>query len=235
MKKKNTLQYHYKLKMADVIFYDPTILGVLDRLDIKLGFGEATIRDICVANKLSENLFLMICNIYSFDGYIPDTDMLASEDALNIISYLRRSHSYYTNVLFGRIHKNIHKLLENCDEVNSRILNKFYDDYDNDVKKHFEYEENTVFPYIFNLIRSNKKEVEYNIEQFEQNHSDIDEKLNDLKNIIIKYLPSDCCAEDLRLRILYDIFFVERDLIKHTLIENKILSPLVYRLERHEQ
>jgi len=72
----------------------------------------------------------------------------------------------------------------------------------------------------------------YNILCFEDNHSDIDGKLCDLKNIIIKYLPENCSAK-LRYEVLSDIFRFEEDLSRHTVIENQILIPLVEKLEKN--
>ena len=74
----------------------------------------------------------------------------------------------------------------------------------------------------------------YSMEQFEENHSNIDEKLNDLKNIVMKYLPS-VCDTVLRNSVLYHIFFLEDDLDRHTMIENNVLVPMVNRLEENEK
>ena len=71
----------------------------------------------------------------------------------------------------------------------------------------------------------------YHISKFEDNHSNISEKLNDLKNIIIKYLPEEHSSA-LRFNLLNDIYAVESDLRKHSLIENKLLIPLVEIMEK---
>lgn len=71
----------------------------------------------------------------------------------------------------------------------------------------------------------------YSISQFEKNHSNIEEKLNDLKNIIIKYLP-DTGSPELLNTLLFDLFELEDDFRKHTLIEDKILVPLVEQFEQ---
>ena len=91
--------------------------------------------------------------------------------------------------------------------------------------RHFDYEEVTVFPYISNMVKG-ARPGDYEIGVFRENHSNIDDKLNDLKNIIMKYLP------DMRIRVLFGIFALEEDLSKHSLIEDKILIPLVMKLEQ---
>ena len=58
--------YSGKMKAADLISADWNLLSIFERLNIKLGFGEATISEICTRYNLSTELFLMICNIYSF-------------------------------------------------------------------------------------------------------------------------------------------------------------------------
>ena len=230
-----TLEATYKknMKVADLIAADNSLLSILHRLDIRLGFGEATIQEICTRYNISTALFLEICNIYSFRHYTPHVEALEQKDIKNITTYLRASHKYYTEVCFPTIHESIHRLVKELDEVSRRLIDKFYDDYDNEVTGHFKYEEDTVFPYIETLMQGKKEkgEEKYNISKFEENHSNISEKLNDLKNIIIKYLPEEHSSA-LRFEILNNIFTVENDLRKHSQIENKLLIPLVEIMER---
>lgn len=219
--------YSARMKIADIIT-DSKILSVLERLNINLGFGEATIEEICNKYHLSTNLFLMICNIYSFDDFTPNIDGLTQNDIPKIVGYLQKSHDYWLNSCFPQLHKNIHTMLDSCDEVNKKVLNKFYDDYDVEVKKHLDYEENTVFPYILSL---GKEKGTFRIKDFEENHSDLDEKLGDLKNIVMKYLP-EAYVSQARIDVLNDIFKIEEDLNKHTVIENSLLIPLVSKIEQ---
>ena len=58
----------------------------------------------------------------------------------------------------------------------------------------------------------------------------MEEKINDLKNIIIKYLPGSYTSH-IRMQVLYEIFKIENDLHKHAMVENKLLIPIVAKLE----
>lgn len=226
--------YKKNMKLADIIAADNRLLSILQRLGIRLGFGEATVSEICTRYGISTNLFLEICNTYSFRHHSPQIESLDENDIESITTYLRASHKYYNEVCFPTIHNSIHKLVNELDEVSHRLIDKFYDDYDNEVSSHFKYEEEVVFPYI-EALKSQKNKEEgnpYTIKKFEQNHSNISEKLNDLKNIIIKYLPENS-ASSLRFEILQYIYVVESDLSKHSLIENKLLIPLVEIMEKH--
>ena len=232
-----TIETTYKkhMKMAELIAADNSLLSILQRLNIRLGFGEATVQDICTRYNISTALFLEICNIYSFRHYRPHIEELAKSDIANITTYLRASHKFYTEVCFPTIHNTVHNLVKELDDVNRRLIDKFYDDYDNEINNHFRYEEDIVFPYIESLMADKCMERgKYSISQFEHNHSNINEKLNDLKNIIIKYLTEEY-SSPLRFELLNDIYSVENDLRKHSLIENKLLIPLVEKLEKcHE-
>jgi regulator of cell morphogenesis and NO signaling len=217
-----------KTKMAEIIT-DYSLLTIIDRLNIKLGFGEASIDEICRRHNLSTDLFLMICRVYAIDGFSPEIGNLTNSDIPKLIGYLQRTHKYWIESFFPNLHTNIHTMLESCDERSAKILNKFYDDYDEEVQKHLDYEENTVFPYITSLVSGNKND-RFRIKDFEKNHSNIEEKLHDLKNIVIKYLP-ESASQQSRINVLNEIFKIENDLNKHSIIENKILIPLVSKYE----
>lgn len=217
-----------RTKMSEIIT-DSALLSIIERLNIKLGFGEASIDEICHRHGLSTELFLMICKVYSLEEFNPEIDRLTRDDIPKLIGYLQRTHQYWTKSFFPNLHTNIHTMLESCDERSAKILNKFYDDYDDEVQKHLDYEENTVFPYI-NSLGSGNNSNKFRIKDFEENHSNIEEKLHDLKNIVIKYLPENASQQS-RINVLNEIFKIENDLNKHSVIENKILIPLVSKYE----
>lgn len=223
--------YTSKTKAADLITSDFNLLYIFERFGIKLGFGEATIEELCARYNLSCALFITLSNIYSFDDYCPKADALGKEEIPQIISYLRASHKHYMNSSLPTLHGNIHTMMEEYEETNRYILNKFFDDYDNEIKRHFEYEEQCVFPYIESRLASNSKDdTGYNIANFEESHTNVSEKFNDLKNIIIKYLP-DSYTSEIRATVLREIFRIESDLRKHATVENRLLIPLVAKLE----
>lgn len=227
--------YNKRMKVADLLANDGSLLSILQRLDIKLGFGEATVAELCARYGISTELFLIICNIYSFGDYRPEVDSLGESDIKSITTYLRASHRFYTGVCFPAIHDSVHRLVEGLDEMSHRLIDKFYDDYDNEVNNHFRYEEEVVFPYIESLIAGGVCDRnKYSISLFGHNHSNINEKLNDLKNIIIKYLGEEF-SSPVRFELLNNIYNVEKDLRKHSLIEDRLLVPLVEKLENSHE
>lgn len=232
----NKTIYNSRMKMADLVASDMSLLSILQRLNIALGFGEATVAEVCALHNISAELFLMICNIYSFRDYEPQIETLTDNDIRNITIYLQASHKFYRNICFPTLHNHIHSMVKELDDVSRRLIDKFYDDYDSEVNNHFQYEEEIVFPYIERLLNNGPSaDNGYRISLFGHNHGNVNEKLNDLSNIIIKYLNGNY-ASQLRFEILGEIHYISNDLMKHSSIENKLLVPLVEKIERrHEQ
>jgi DNA-binding NarL/FixJ family response regulator len=112
------------------------------------------------------------------------------------------------------------------------MLSSFCEKYRQEAVAHFKYEEDVVFPYIRQLLDGGKPA--YKISEYGSNHSDIDSALEDLKNIIVKYLPGACTVEKSH-PVLSELFAFGYDLRKHTLLEDTILIPLVERLDNERQ
>ena len=216
--------------MVDLILANVRLLYVLPYLGINIGFGERTIKQVCIEKNISIPLLLLICNIYTFEDYIPDSKDLKQIPIEGIIMYLQNSHKDYLEVRMPQIINNILNLANICNLKNGNVLNSFCDKYKQEVIAHFKYEEEIAFPYIIQLLNGVKGN-KYKIKEYESNHSDIDAALNDLKNIIIKYLPQDCTIEKCR-DILLNLFMFEYDLSKHTLLEDRILISLVEHIEK---
>ena len=122
------------------------------------------------------------------------------------------------------------KLIEAVDcalsDVSFAIM-RFFDEYAAEVQRHMSYEEQTVFPYVESLL-SGEKNTAYSIDIFRRQHDQIDIKLRELKNIIIKYYPSGSSNE--LNGVLFDIFNCEHELASHNAVEDELFIPAVERL-----
>ena len=114
------------------------------------------------------------------------------------------------------------------DEVALLIL-KFYDEYVAEVRAHMEYENSTVFTYVEGLQQGilNK---DYSIANFAAKHNHIDQKLADLKNVILRYYPQGEGGYLLH-SVLFDIINCENDLALHCSVEDSLFVPAVEELE----
>lgn len=225
-----TKSFSTNMKLADLISANYHLILILPRLGISLGFEDKSVEEVCRNNHVDPELFILVCNIYSFNNYIPDNKEITSININQLVSYLLASHQYYIQERIPHIEQHLHHITNRVEPKYGTILKKFFDDYKNEVFNHFKYEEEIVFPYLKKLCESNKYQS-YRIEEFSQNHSNIEDKLGDLTQIIYKYLPGNILPEE-SIELVFDVMELSSDLNKHTLIEEKILTPYIETLER---
>jgi regulator of cell morphogenesis and NO signaling len=227
--------------LAEVIHMDYELLTIIKRFGIKLGISDHSIQRICEIYGLNLDFFLEIVNTYYSNDYFSLKNP-HSISIVQIVNYLKSSHNYYNNEKILAIESQIQNLeWASADhERNYSILIKFFNEYKNEVKTHTRHEEVTVYPYALfieesynnnqNLEECFKRMQNYSITNYSQEHDNIEEKLTDLKNIIIKYLPPPT-DQDLLHSILVELFVLEKDLNNHSRIEEKILVPKIFEME----
>ena len=228
----NRIVYSKDMKLIELIDANYELLSIFLRMDIQLPFGDVSIEEICLRYDMSPELFLMICQVYACPDFEPDVTVLDKVDLRHIIRYLRASHRYYMESMLPTIAKGVEQVLEGCDATKSDILRKFYKDYADEVRAHLNHEEETIFPYVEGLVDG--VVCQSSMSALMEQHTDICDKIDDIKSIIIKYLPESCSTSD-RCGLLFDLFRMRDDLAKHTLIELKLLTPMVVAEERRLQ
>jgi regulator of cell morphogenesis and NO signaling len=215
--------------MSDLITENHHVLLVMSRFGISLGFGEKTIEEVCNENGVDVKTFLVVVNMLLDDN---DTQNYAdtgfSIDSL--ISYLHNSHDYFLNFRLPAIRTKLEEVLGGeRNNLTQAILN-YFDEYVAEVQNHMMYEENTVFPYVHDLLKG-KKQADYTIDIFLKQHDQVESRLKEFKNIMIKYYPSKSTNEI--NNILFDIFNCEHDLASHNSIEDRLFVPAIMSLEQN--
>lgn len=238
------MQFTLKTKLADIIHANYLLLPVFNRFGIQLGFGDKTVDAICIEKKLNAEFFLVIINSFHDKNYFPQ-ERLQRFDLKLIVDYIKKSHSYYLDLKIPQIEQLILDLNNKSDSLfkdQIRLIEKFFAGYKEEIFTHIQEEENKVFPYIVtianaynegNLNEAHKKLIRENsINSFAGEHTNIEDKLYDLKNIIIKYLHP---VQDnfVSNALLIELFRLELDLKDHARIEDKVLVPKVQFIE-HE-
>lgn len=219
--------YEAEDKMISIIRDNYNILQSLGSFGISLGFGDKTVREVCEEQNVDTYTFLVIVN-FTINGYRPSDDL----DKLSIpalLQYLIASHAYFLDFQLPFIRKELIGALDEKDNL-ARLILRLYDEYAHSVTNHMKYEERTVFPYVHRLLDGESSE-NYDIETFSKHHGQIDQKLRELKNIIIKYLPSDGLHNNLLSATLYDIYNNEEWLSQHAQVEDEIFIPAIRNLE----
>ena len=220
-----------EIKMADIIMDNQSMIFVLERFGIELGLQDKTIESVCNEYNISTELFLIIANLQTNNNKCIKSSSFNISDIKRIIKYLKNGHSYYSDEIFVEITESIHSLSEFQSKPETLMVEEYFDNYKNEVQQHFDYENDIVFPYITELIKTNSEINNYSIKEYKEHHDDIEEKLYDLRKLLIQYIPS---KNDVKIRreILIALSTLESDIIIHTKIEEDIIIPFVENFEK---
>ena len=224
-----------EMKISDVIIENPYLILMLEHLGVNLEVHEKTIELICNESNISTELFLTIVNLFNGFKPLPITEY-ASNDIQTIIKFLKNSHQYYMEEKYPQIQDYIEKINKINDHAETFMIGKFFDKYFMEVTEHLDYEDDVVFPYVLDLNNllthknSDKAVSSYSVTEYKKHHNDIEEKLTDLNNLLIKYLPQKN-DQQIRRKLLFCLFELEYDLEIHSQIEETILIPLVEKME----
>ena len=217
-------------KMADIICDNYSLLQVMSRFGLPLGFGDYTVEEVCHSHQVDCRTFLAVANFIN-KGHSRSSASIEDISVESLMTYLKNAHHYFLDFQLPTIRR---KLLEAIDcsmdnEVTFLILT-FFDNYVKEVRNHMSYEDTHVFTYVDKLLKGEKSE-DYDINMFVRRHDHIDEKLTELKNSIIKYYP-DSRKSYVMNAVLFDIFNCEKDLASHNEVEDYLFVPAVLHLER---
>jgi regulator of cell morphogenesis and NO signaling len=215
-------------KMISLIRDNYDLLQALGSFGISLGFGDKTVKETCDDNGVDTYTFLAVVN-FTINGY---GDFEADEllDVRTLLHYLDASHKYYLDFQLPFIRRELSESLNGEDSLGQLIL-RFYDEYAHEIRRHMQYEQKTLFPYVESLLEGQPGN-DYNVETFSKHHGAADKKLRELKLLIIKYLPSDGLHNNKLTATLHDIYDNEAWLRQHAQVEDHIFVPAIRRLEQ---
>ena len=235
------MHIHPHMKMSELVQSDFELLAVLQRLKIPFGFKDKTIQTVCKEQGIDLDFFLNLAKWFHERDFFPG-ETLMKHPAKWLVKYLRSTHSCYINYYIPRIENEIVQMesFDHSTGHNMQLMLKFFREYITEFTTHIQLEEEKIFPYILQLEENLdqqqpdpdflEKFKNYTIRDFLAEHSDIEEKLVDLRNILLKYLapPSDNC---IFTNVLVEIFRLGNDLNDHTILEENVLIPQVIQLE----
>jgi regulator of cell morphogenesis and NO signaling len=232
--------YNPSQRLSDIIHHDHKLLPIFNRFGIKPGFGDKTLGEVCKAKHINSDFLIEILNTCHDPEYFPQQRFRDFPLPL-IVDYLKKTHEYYYNFLIPEIENQLKLLIQSItDEKKPDILSKFYFKFKQELHEHLQFEDRYTFPYVIELqsiMLSGLKRKTFltspvkSIRDIEENHTDVESKLLDLKNIIIKYLNADYDVNRCNT-LLTMLFDFEDDLHDHARIENKILIPRVLQIEK---
>lgn len=215
-------------QMVSIIRDNYSVLQALGAFGINLGFGDKSVREVCTDQNVDTHTFLTVIN-FIINGYRPHDADVERMSVPTLLQYLRASHLYYLEFQLPFIRSELSDALPSGDMMTQLIL-RIYDEYAHAIRLHMKYEEKALFPYVEALLRGERRSG-YDVATFARHHNDTTGKLLELKNVIIKYLPTDALANNKLTATLYDIYNNEEWLRLHATVEDELFAPAVRLLE----
>lgn len=222
-------------RLSEAVSENPFLLLLLQHLEISLPLQEKTLEQVASEQGIGTELFLTFVNLYGDPGHSVDLFFTGAEVPA-IIRYLRNSHRFYSEEVYPGITEIISRMSNDGETGEIMMIEQFFTEYLAEVRNHFDYEEQTVFPYIIHLhdritgSDQTRSGSDYSVAEYRDHHDDIEEKLDDLRNLLIEYLPLRE-GQPVRRRLLFKLHELEHDLKIHSRIEEQILIPLVACME----
>lgn len=232
---------HPHTPMADVIQKHHVLIPVIQRFGINLGFGDKTVNQLCHEHRINTSFFLDIVNTFIYKEYFP-REKMQSYSIKTIVDYLKATHHYYNNTVLPAIEKDITQLRQSCRKrcENMRLIDTFYQNYKSELLQHIRNEEEKFFPFAIAIaygenpsrdLKILHKQYGFSYAAHYKEHEEVIEKLTDLKNILIKYVPPDY-DKDIGNDLLARLFAFEQDINDHERLEDIILVPALKKAER---
>ncbi|MDR2009591.1 MAG: hypothetical protein LBQ22_03830 [Bacteroidales bacterium] len=220
--------------MFDLIIENHSLLLLLEHFEIDFTVNNKTVEEICKENNINPEIFIAIGNIYN--GYNPSKITNINNDDIHcILKMLKNTHQYYKQDKYPEIQEYVRELYENNNSAEIVLVEKFFNEYFTEVIEHLDYEDDIAFPYFSQLLEIDmqNKNIDFSAYTYKEHHTDIESKLADLKNLLLKHLN---LKNDLSLRrkLIFSLFELEFDLNVHSLIEEKLLIPMIQKIEKRK-
>lgn len=220
-------------KMVFLIQSNHHLLPVIHRFGLRLGFRNKTVEELCLEYHIDTAFFLAIVNTFHNKNYFPEKKLLSFSPLL-IIDYLKKTHGYYISYSLPQIEQLMHQLQLSASGQNKemKMIEEFYLTYKKKLLLHIQDEEEKVFPFVEELVHNPEVAKSKNFNpNFEEEHQHVDFELDDLKNLILKYI-SPVYDELVCNKLLDEIYRFEKDIHDHSRIEDAILIPQVQQLQK---
>jgi regulator of cell morphogenesis and NO signaling len=238
MHKKMPLVYP-AVQMSEVVEEHPSLIPVINRFGIRLGFGDKSVQEICIAHQLDVDFFLTVINTFLHEEYFPEKK-LQSFHTSQIVDYLAKTNRHYLLYQLPNIERHLTPFI-NMGIINNQTLSvgKFFSSFKEKLIIRIKNDAEQWFPYCLNLSETFKESHRPAEDKSQlppsqsgkQTEDAIEEVLADLKRIIIKHLSGEY-DDNLCYAVIFGINSLEKDIKQHNRIRYKILNPMVAIMEK---
>lgn len=226
-------------ELSELVVVHPDLVLFFEHFGLYLPFQYLTLSQFCTEQGMNPELVATLANLY-LNHHLSLNYVADLNDLPVMMAYLKHCHRYYLDEIYPEIMLLIEEIQKHNNSEEIRLVEKFFIEYFQEVKEHLDYENNMVFPYMTDLYNSvihpeyQLKDMDFSVTEYKDHHNDIEEKLDDLMSLLLKYLPN---REDqiIRRRLFLKLVELNNDLSIHSKIEDWMLIPLVEWLEKQKK
>ena len=203
--------------------HEEDAIQIISRFGLEMGVGEQTIAEVCEAHNVHTPTFLSIVNYKVFhQRAIPE-----EIDVPTLQRYLHNAHTYFLDFRLPRLRKALVEAIIPTDPTTKipGLILRCYDEFVDEIRTHIEHENAGLF------------------DEHEHDDQRITDKLSEIKNLIIKYYPSEETKSSiinhkssityLLISVMSDLWHTEQDFADHCAIEDDVLRPALTKQESH--
>ncbi len=214
--------YNGQSRLRDIIFANPAVISVINRLGVRLGVGDETICDSCRRHDIDPAFFLAVVNTYVNDDYFPE-DAASSFDFKMTVDYLMKTDAYYQRVQLPNIERHLDMLISRSDTSgnNLELLRKFFLELKQELQSCIAADHEKLFPFL--LADPGTAPVDRSFLALAR-HQSVEEKIDDLLSFFVMHLRGDY-DNNLCVAVVTAIFSLQKDINQNNRIRERILVP----------
>ena len=210
-------------KICELMSHEEDAIQIISRFGLKMGVGEQTIEQVCEAHDVHTPTFLAIVNYKVFRHRALPEDI----DIPTLQRYLHNAHTYFLDFRLPRLRRALIEAIIPADPTTKipGLILRCYDEFVDEIRTHIEHENAGLF------------------DEHEHDDQRITDKLTEIKNLIIKYYPSEETKSPitndqspityLLISVMSDLWHTEQDFEDHCAIEDDILRPALTKIQPH--
>lgn len=234
--------FNYDSRLRDIIFYDVSVIPVLDRFGIRLGVGDLTVGEYCKDKDIDKEFLLAVINAFLDKDFIP-VNPIKVKNPDQVADYLEKTDLYYRNISLPNIERHFNLLISKSEHNkigdNLDMLKTFFSDLRDDFCRFIDNDIQQWIP----LLRKNAGVVTEEIEdlgmelmstdfneereeEFSLGGSMIEDRLRDLLSFFVVYLRGEY-NNNLMVAVVSSLFVLEKDVTQNNRVRDRILKPLL--------
>lgn len=187
--------------LSEVVEANHQLIPIINRFGIRLGLGEKSIETICKDAGINVNFFLTMLNTYLNEDYFPQRQ-LQSFDLDLVVAYLKQTDAHIIHGQLHNLEKHLNAFVAMSDPNNVQLglIMKLFVKFKNELVAEIGQGMPEAYPSLALLI--------------------------DLKSIIIKHISGNF-NENMCYAVIFTLDSLQKDLLKHNRIREKILKPMI--------